>query len=206
MRKFILVCMFSSCFADGITSLNQFLLTKNNTISAKFKQVVFGYKKNQVSTGTMQVSRPNKFKWQYDNQGNNVGQEIISDGKKVFIIDKELEQVTYKDLGQTLDKSPAMLLAGSNDIKKYYVVINKPDASGLEWVELIPKGSNSNNGFQSVGMGFDKTTHVLSQMKFADNFGGHSQVDFYNLKFGIRFKEGEFKFVVPTGYDVVNGN
>ena len=206
MKKLILCCLFGSCFADGISSLNLFLQAKSNNISANFTQTVIGHKKNQISTGTMNISRPNKFRWQYNSQGSNVGQEIISDGKKVYIVDKELEQVTYKDLGKILDKSPAMILAGSNDIKQFYKIKNKPDANNLEWVELTPKVQNDNNGFQQVAMGFDKTTHNLMQMKFNDNFGGRSQVEFNNLKTERKYKDIDFKYTVPKGYDVVDGN
>ncbi|MBY0379616.1 MAG: outer membrane lipoprotein chaperone LolA [Burkholderiales bacterium] len=206
MRKLILYCLFGNCFADGISSLDLFLQAKSNNMSASFIQTVIGHKKNQVSTGTMNISRPNKFRWRYNNQGNNIGQEIISDGKKVYIVDKELEQVTYKDLGKTLDKSPAMILAGSNAIKNFYNIKNKADANNLEWVELTPKIQNDNNGFQLVAMGFNKTSHNLIQMKFTDNFGGHSQVDFSNLKTDIKYKDNEFKYIVPKGYDILNGN
>lgn len=193
-----------SCFADGVSALNQFLKIKN--ISANFKQTIFGHKKNQVSTGIMKISRPNRFKWQYDSQGNNVGQQIISDGKKVFIVDKELEQVTYKNLGQTLNKSPAMVLAGDNDIKKFYNVKNVVTNDGIDWVSLTPKVANDNNGFQEVLMGFNKTTHDLASMKFTDNFGGKSQINFTQLKVEVEYKKDEFEFVAPHGYDVIDGN
>lgn len=206
LRCLIMLSIATCSFADGISSLNTFLSVKNDVISANFKQTVFGHKKNQVSIGTMQIYRPNKFKWQYDNQGNNVGQQIISDGKKVYIVDKELEQVTYKDLGKTIDKSPAMILAGSNDIKKFYNIANLPDSNGIEWVGLTPKVAKDNNGFQAIAMGFNKKTHQLSSMKFTDNFGGKSQIDFYNLKIERTVKKDEFEFVAPHGYDVINGN
>ena len=47
--------------------------------------------KRWVSAWIMKIARPNKFEWKYDSQGNNVGQIMISDGKNVYIVDKELE-------------------------------------------------------------------------------------------------------------------
>jgi outer membrane lipoprotein carrier protein len=193
-------------FADGITSLEQYLNNKNGSISATFKQVVLGQKSNQISTGIMKIARPNKFVWQYDSQGNNIGQTMISDGKKIYIVDKELEQVTIKNLGTALDKSPATILAGSNDIKRYYNIAAKPDNNGMEWVLLTPKLQDDNNGFQLVAMGFNKLTHLLQQMNFTSSLGSKTELNFTNLKVGVKYKANDFTYVVPKGYDVIDGN
>ncbi len=206
MKK-LLLCLFIGCiYADGVSSLAQFLQTRNNSISANFTQTVIGHKKNQISKGYMEISRPNKFRWQYDNQGSNIGQLIVSDGKTVYVVDRDLQQVTYKTLGQTLDKSPAVLLAGSSDIAKMYIVTNMPNINDIEWVELKPKISSDNNGFQVVKMGFNIKTHLIEQMQFEDNFGGRSQVSFRDVKVGVKFKPNEFTYVVPSSYDVIDSN
>ncbi len=206
MKK-LLLCLFIGCsYADGVSSLAQFLQTRNNSISANFTQTVIGHKKNQISKGYMEISRPNKFRWQYDNQGSNIGQLIVSDGKTVYVVDRDLQQVTYKTLGQTLDKSPAVLLAGSSDIAKMYIVTNMPNINDIEWVELKPKISSDNNGFQVVKMGFNIKTHLIEQMQFEDNFGGRSQVSFREVKVGVKFKPNEFTYVVPSSYDVIDSN
>jgi outer membrane lipoprotein carrier protein len=207
VMKKLLLCLFIGCiYADGVSSLAQFLQTRNNSISANFTQTVIGHKKNQISKGYMEISRPNKFRWQYDNQGSNIGQLIVSDGKTVYVVDRDLQQVTYKTLGQTLDKSPAVLLAGSSDIAKMYIVTNMPNINDIEWVELKPKISSDNNGFQVVKMGFNIKTHLIEQMQFEDNFGGRSQVSFRDVKVGVKFKPNEFTYVVPSSYDVIDSN
>ncbi len=209
MRKLLLCVLTGSIlignvFADGVDSLQRFMQA-NKTLSAKFTQTVFGHKRNQTSTGSMEISRPNKFRWVYDNQGNNAGQLIVCDGKTIYIVDNELQQVTQKKLGQTLDKSPAMLLAGSSDIKVNYIVANKPEVNGVDWVSLKPKNSNDNNGFQVVDMGFDNVKHQLVQMNFTDNFGGKSQINFTNVKDSVKFKTNEFDYKAPKGYDTIDG-
>ncbi len=191
-------------FADGVTSLQKFMQA-NKTLSASFTQTIFGRKRNQVSTGSMEISRPNKFRWTYDNQGNNTGQLIISNGTTVYIVDNELQQVTQKKLGQTLGKSPATLLAGGADINKDYDVKNKPTVNSIEWVSLKPKNTNDNNGFQMVDMGFNSVSHQLVQMNFTDNFGGKSEIKFSKVKDGVTFKAHEFDYVVPKGYDTIDG-
>ena len=94
-----------NAFADGVAALNGFL--QNQMTSANFTQTVFGNKKNRVSTGLLEISRPNKFRWEYVEDG----QLIVSDGKTIYIYDKPLAQVTEKKLDSSIGKSPALLLA-----------------------------------------------------------------------------------------------
>jgi outer membrane lipoprotein carrier protein len=197
------VCIMTSIsYADGVKDLDIFLQQKNNAISADFAQTIYGKKKNKTSSGNMHISRPNKFRWQY------VGDEqlMISDGKHMYIYDKPLQQVTQKKLDGTLGKSPALLLAGGNDVKKNYTVKALPDSDGLEWVELLPKNVQDNNGFKKVEMAFKKSDQTLSAMKFTDSFDNKSRIDFTNVKYGVSFSANEFKFTPPAGVDVLKAD
>ena len=189
------------CYADAVQSLEKFL--HNRTLGANFTQTVYGKKKNRVTTGSMEISRPNKFLWQYDD-----GQSIISDGEKIYLYDKSLQEVTIKKLTQSLGKSPALLLAGGNDIKKYYTVVKKPDADNLEWVSLIPIANKvaDNNGFKLVDIGFNKQNQSLTQMKFVDGFDNKSSIEFTAVKVGVQYPNKTFMFKVPAGTDVINSN
>jgi NAD+ synthase (glutamine-hydrolysing)/outer membrane lipoprotein carrier protein len=189
-------------YADGIAALNAFLQNKNSTLSANFSQTVFGSKKNKTSNGVMEISRPNKFRWQY----NEEGQIIISDGEKIYIYDKPLQQVTEKKLDNSLGKSPALLLAGGSEIKKYYTVTAQPDSEGLEWISLMPKTVEDNNGFKVVQIGFTKTTQKLAQMKFIDSFNNKSIISFSQVKTGIRVPDSTFKFIPAKGVDIIQAD
>lgn len=197
----ISICILSGfANADGIKALDNFL--QNTSIAADFTQTVYGNKKDRISQGTMQIERPNKFRWEYVKDG----QLIVSDSKNMYIYDKPLQQVTAKKLNNSLGKSPALLLAGGNDIKKYYTITASPDSQGLEWVSLTPKNVNDNNGFKSVTMGFNKTTQTLSQMKFTDSFDNKSAISFTNVKTGVKVPASTFTFTPPKGVDVIQSD
>ncbi len=203
LKRTILIsaCLLASTVhADAIKSLDGFL--KNKQISGDFTQTVYGNKKNRVSIGTMQILRPNKFRWEYVKDG----QLIVSDSKNIYVYDKPLKQVTVKKLGSSLGKSPALLLAGGNDVKKNYTVAAGTQSADLEWVSLTPKNANDNNGFKSVAMGFAKKTKLLSQMQFTDNFDNKSQIVFTNVKVGVKVPEANFTFIPPAGVDVVKSD
>src|SRR5690349_11652470 len=83
-----------SAHADGISSLKNFY---NNThaVHANFYQVVTDKQGRKVQEvyGEMQLKRPNKFKWDYNKPYE---QQIVSDGKQVWLYDTELAQVTVR--------------------------------------------------------------------------------------------------------------
>lgn len=196
------VLVINLSYASGVKSLELFMHAKNDTMSANFTQTVFGKRKNQVTEGSMEIQRPNKFRWEYANGG----QLIISDGRQIYIYDSSLQQVTIKKLTKTLGRTPALLLAGGVDIKQVYKIVPEPDAGGLEWVLLDPKNSNDNNGFKSIALGFSKSDSQLAMMQFEDSFGDKSQIKFTNFKSQIKIPASEFKFVVAKGTDVVNAD
>jgi outer membrane lipoprotein carrier protein len=203
LKKIILIgtcVLVGTANADAIKSLDSFL--QNKQISGDFTQTVYGNKKNRVSVGTMQILRPNKFRWEYVEDG----QLIISDSKNIYVYDKPLKQVTVKKLGSSLGKSPALLLAGGVDVRKNYTVASGTQSADLEWVNLIPKSASDNNGFKSVAMGFAKNTKLLSQMQFTDSFDNKSQITFTNVKVGIKIPESNFTFTPPAGVDVVKSD
>jgi outer membrane lipoprotein carrier protein len=204
MRKLLCLILIVNgyVYADGILALDKFLQDKNSTISANFSQTVYGNKKNKVSTGTMEIKRPNKFRWQY----NGGGQLIVSDGETIYIYDKPLQQVTEKKFNGSLGKSPALLLAGGSDIKSFYVIKNDQESAGLEWVSLTPKNPDDNNGFQLIKIGFSKKTNLLAQMKLVDSFSNRSEISFSGVKTGIKIPNSEFQFVVVHGVDVIKSD
>jgi chaperone LolA len=198
MKKLLLVTLFcGSCYADS-TTLNEFLANAK-TFKADFSQTIVTGKKTKVTTGTMEISRPNKFRWEYIKDQ----QLIVSDAKNIYIYDKPLQQVTVKPLGQSIDKSPAALLSGANDIQKLYKISDESSINdGLNWVKIEPKAKNDNNGFQVVMMGFD-SGHKISAMKFTDTFGNKTDLKFSNVQTGINLPASDFDFVAPAGVDVL---
>ncbi|MDD3267024.1 MAG: outer membrane lipoprotein chaperone LolA [Burkholderiales bacterium] len=200
MKRIITVLLYGFIFnsyADS-ASLSKYL-GNMKTMKADFTQVIITGKKNRTSVGNMEISRPNKFRWEYTADQ----QLLISDSKDIYIYDKPLQQVTIKPLNKSIDKSPAALLAGSNDINKSYKISNLPDnGDKLAWFKIEPKVTNDNNGFQVVLMGFSADGKI-SSMKFTDTFGNETQLKFSNVQTGVNIPASEFKFTAPAGVDVL---
>lgn len=191
-----LVGLSFNVYADS-SRLRDFLAT-TQTMQADFTQTITLGKRSQISYGRMEIARPNKFRWEYIQDK----QLIISDGQKIYIYDQPLAQVTIKLLGQSIDKSPAAVLAGNNNIQNLYQVSDMPgQRNGLNWVKIEPRKISDNNGFQLVLMGFDKKQKLVV-MEFTDSFGNLTNLRFTNFKSSIKLAEKDFRFVVPAGVDV----
>src|SRR5687768_18560666 len=96
------------------SSLEQFKSFVSGTQSARadFEQKVYdrGGKLTQEAKGSFVFQRPGLFRWVY---AKPVDQLIVGDGQRVWIYDRDLNQVTVRKLSNALGSTPAALLAGS---------------------------------------------------------------------------------------------
>jgi outer membrane lipoprotein carrier protein len=200
MRALLLLLLMwlpGAANSSGIDALKTFL-SGTNTASARFAQMVLdrNMKMLQQATGTMEFSRPGKFRWEYHKPYE---QTIVGDGSQIWIYDKDLNQVTVRRLDRALGTSPAALLAGKNEIEKNYTLSNLGDQEGLEWVEAIPKTQDT--AFERVRLGFGKAG--LEAMELSDQFGQKTVIKFADLERNPKLSPETFKFTPPKGADVI---
>ncbi|MDR3395579.1 MAG: outer membrane lipoprotein chaperone LolA [Parasulfuritortus sp.] len=189
----------SCAMADAIQRLHDFA-KQTKTLQGTFNQVVYDRKnqKTQDASGEFYFSRPGKFRWVYSKPYEQL---IVGDGKKVWIYDADLAQVTEKKMDQAIGESPAALLAGSSEIDNFFNLKDIGQNNGLEWLEATPKGKDGT--FAWVRLGFKGST-VLS-MELKDNFGQTTLLKFSALKENDQLKPELFSFTPPKGADVLNG-
>jgi outer membrane lipoprotein carrier protein len=183
--------------ADGISSLKSFY-EKTQTIRADFHQVVTDRKGQKVQEvyGQMQLKRPNKFRWDYSKPFE---QQIMSDGKQVWLYDIELAQVTVRELSKALGSSPAALLAGEDSLDKNFKLVNAYRKDNLDWVSTNPKDKDS--GFDKISLGFKGD--VLQEMDMIDSFGHQTKIVFSKLEVNPAIDAKTFLFKTPKGVDIV---
>ncbi len=183
--------------ADGITSLKNFY-AKTNAMRADFYQVVTDKqgRKIQEVHGEMQLKRPNMFRWDYNKPFE---QQIISDGKQVWLYDTELAQVTVRALSKALGSSPAALLAGGDSLEKNFKLVNLPAKDNLDWVSANPNDADS--GFEKIALGFKND--ILQEMNLVDTFGHQTKIVFSKQSQNPVIETKTFLFKPPKGVDVV---
>ena len=199
MRYFLLSLLFVVAGAQA-AAVERFRTFVRNTQSARadFEQKVYDRndKVVQESKGSFVFQRPGLFRWVY---AKPVDQVIVGDGQRVWIHDRDLNQVTVRKLSNALGSTPAALLAGSADIEKAFELSDAGTRDGLEWLEARPREREA--GFERVRMGFD--ADGLRAMELVDHFGQTTRLRFVNLKRNPKVDKSEFRFEPPKGTDVL---
>jgi outer membrane lipoprotein carrier protein len=200
MRMLLVVLLWlpAVAAAAGVDLLKSFV-SQTASAKARFAQMVLdkNLKMLQQATGTMQFSRPGKFRWEYEKPYE---QTIVGDGSRLWIYDKDLNQVTVRKLDQALGASPAALLAGSNEIEQSYTLANLGHQEGLEWLEAVPKTRDT--AFERIRLGFSGST--LQAMELRDQFGQVTVIRFADLERNPKLGPETFIFTPPKGADVIS--
>jgi outer membrane lipoprotein carrier protein len=183
--------------AGGVDRLDVFM-KQTQAARGEFEQRIVNREKKvtQQSSGSLAFQRPGKFRWSYVKPYEQL---IVGDGSRVWIYDKELNQVTVRKLDQALGATPAALLAGSNDALNAFVLKDEGAREGLEWVEATPRDKEST--FERIRMGF--SAQGLERMELTDSFGQTTLLRFVGLQANPRLDANLFTFTPPQGADVI---
>ncbi|MDR2221100.1 MAG: outer membrane lipoprotein chaperone LolA [Methylobacillus sp.] len=197
---FLLAVFAVTARADDMQTFKNFFQS-TTSMRAKFHQTVVDNlgRKVQEVTGTMQLQRPGKFRWDYDKP---YVQMIIGDGKQVWMYDPELNQVTVRALDKMLGSTPAALLAGSKEIDNAFNLRSADNKDGLDWIIATPKEKDS--GFERVELGFKGT--MLQQMSMRDSFDQTTVIEFSAQEINPKIDDKSFSFTPPAGADVLRND
>lgn len=177
------------------------LLTNLNAVKADFTQIITDKNAKQIqqSVGQMSMQRPGKFRWDVKKPSKQL---VVTNGKKIWIYDPDLEQVTIRALTKEVGESPAMLLTNpSTTIEKDYQVESmKASAKDLQWFSLVPK--NQNSMFAKIKLGFNK--NQIREMELQDHIGHTTSIAFYNISMNPALSDTLFSFKPPSHVDVID--
>ncbi|BBL23433.1 MULTISPECIES: outer membrane lipoprotein chaperone LolA [Comamonas] len=208
MRKMISALALSVlplwALADGMGSLESFM-KESQAGKAQFTQTVTSPGRDgqpgrtKTSSGEFQFQRPGRFSFHYTKPFEQV---IVADGKTLWMLDKDLNQVTQRPQSQALASTPAAILASATDLnglRKDFNLGNAPDADGMEWVQAEPRSSD--NQLRQVRVGF--AGGKLAALDIVDSFGQRSLIRFSQLQLLPSLPASTFHFTPPAGADVL---
>ena len=199
MRLLLLLALLAAgaAHASGIERFKAYLHTTQSARAA-FEQKVYdrNHKLVQESAGTFVLLRPGRFRWAYDKPAEQL---IVGDGQRVWIYDRELNQVTVRRLTKALGSTPAALLAGSSDIEAAFELSDAGERDGLEWLEAKPREREA--GFDRIRVGLGSSG--VQAMELTDSFGQTTELRFSGLVRNPKVDLGEFRFEPPKGVDVL---
>jgi outer membrane lipoprotein carrier protein len=201
------------------------------TLRATFLQTLADAHGREIdrSTGTLIVARPGKFSWEIHPQGSSAGsgaagtgagpgagaasgpgagpgagQLMVADGRNLWFLDRDLQQVTVKPADAALSATPAMLLSGTVDVRKNFKITPAPKRDGLDWVMVEPQGTEAD--FRRALLGFEGKEAgppVLKRMILEDKLGQTATVMFDHVERNGHVAPEEVSFTVPPGVDVI---
>lgn len=197
LLAFALILPLQTLSAADAAVVLQEKLNQIKTMSAKFSQQVSA--KRRVlsnSSGSMALLRPGKFRW---DTKEPMPQLIVADGKKMWIYDVDLEQVTIKKQEKSIGGTAALFLSGYSDsVARDYKVSQKQNGARLEF---DMKAKDQEHGFKRIKMTFDKNTLVA--MELYDQLGQVTQVKLKQIKINPKLSSSLFQFKPPAGVDII---
>lgn len=194
----LLLSPMTAVKADTLAKLNTFL-SELETFSAAFEQQLLNEYGEilEKSVGVVYLRRPGMFHWSY---WEPFLQQIISDGQTLWVYDEDLEQVTIRDVLQSIDDTPAALLSGEVELEKHYIIVELQQQQGVDWLELTPRDIDSQ--YRTLRLGF--RDEQLAGMMLFDNLGQETIISFKNPKKNPSLDRGQFQFSPPDGIDVID--
>ncbi len=183
--------------ADGKARLDAFFKGLK-TMRAEFVQTLVDAEQRvkEESEGVLLLERPGRFRLDYSKP---YSQLYVADGTRIWMYDKDLEQVTVRPQDEALGSTPAMLLSGSEPLERNFTLQELGDHEGFTWIDLKPKEKDAS--FAYIRLALDG--EVIRAMEMVDSFGQMTRLFFHTVNRNPKVDAGAFRFTPPPGVDVV---
>jgi len=182
--------------------------------SADFQIRTLENKKEKTMRGKCHYKRPGKIRYNFLEPD---GDEIVSDGKILYIYIKKLNAVGKQDL--TLDKknsSGPVFTANSPDglnrlFKKYHYkfdIIEQPrlafEKDPTKYFVLDLDQRERIGGFEKMKLYVDSESYLIKKATAMDGRGKETTISFSNINFEDELEDGLFNFHMSGNAKIVN--
>lgn len=174
------------------------LLEQAKSMTGNFSQITLDVTgtRLQETSGDLAMKRPGLFRWHTSAPNEQL---LISDNKKIWLYDPDLEQLTIQKMDQRMSHTPALLLSGNvSEIQKDFNISSKQAGKLISFL-LTPK--NKDSLFNSLSLTFLDNT--VNSMILVDNVGQRTSIAFKNIKMNVPVDNKLFKFEPPKGTDII---
>lgn len=183
---------------DATSQLSQ-LLSGFHTYQATFRQTTFDSEERviQQSRGRIMIKRPGRFRWETNIPTNQI---IITNGKTLWVYNKDLSQASKQPLAKRTNINPASLLSGSiKDLKQNLTITSSPN-DGTVVFELVPRIKKDLN-FKWIRLKFFQKQ--LTEMTVLNNLEERSIFQFKKIKINQLLADHLFEFKPSRDVDVI---
>ena len=174
------------------------LLGSAQTLQGRFSQLTLDATgtRLQESSGLMELKRPGMFRWVTEPP---MDQELVSDGKTVWLYDPDLMLVTIQAMDERMTHTPALLLSG--DVKQISASfeIQHSENAGTDEFLLTPRARDTL--FDSLRLSFKD--NLINDMQLNDAVGQRTNILFMSIRMNEPLDDSHFRFEIPAGVDVI---
>lgn len=150
----------------------------------------------EQSQGRLWLSRPGRFRLHYVNPYDQL---YVADGERMWMYDRDLEQVTVRQQSDALGGAPALLMTASDPLEENFTIEELGLHEGYHWLELKPLERDSNFDFVRLAI----EDHTLRAMEMVDGFGQTTRLLFERVERNPGLRDETFRFTPPPGVDVI---
>jgi outer membrane lipoprotein carrier protein len=177
---------------------------KMTDLRAEFSQTAFNKSLNQnlPAQGTVYLKKGGKLRWEYSQP---TPQEIVSDGKKLWVYTPTLNQVNVGEAPEVLAGPAGSFLAGLGKLREHFSVrflnpAQPADAEGNYVLDLTPKHPLPT--LSRLVLAVDKEFQ-LKKAVVHDQFENTVTMTFAKLAVNSNLPDKLFTFVPPQGVATV---
>jgi outer membrane lipoprotein carrier protein len=178
---------------------------KVTDLRADFTQVATNKSLGQdiKAEGTVYLKKGGKMRWDYKSPAP---QQIVSDGKALWVYTPELNQVNKGDAPKALAGPAGSFLAGLGRVREQFTVrflnpANRVDAAGRPVLDLTPKEPTP--FLTRLVLAIDPKDHVVRQAVLYDQFQNTVTMSFTRVAINPGLSDSLFTFTPPKGVAVV---
>ena len=150
----------------------------------------------QAIDGQVWVQRPGFFRWHGHAPLN---QEIVSDGKRSWFYDIDLQQVIVRDFDPALARTPLLLLSGNPANLQTAFEVHAYNREGERSFDLTPRAADSL--IERLELTFQG--RELRSIRMNDTLGQRTYIEFQDAIRNAPIDPQRFRFQVPQGVDLI---
>jgi len=201
MRPFLFLLMLivaHATAADSARSRMEAFSHDLKSITADFSQSVTDAngRRGDGSNGTLALQAPRQFRWETHKPYQ---QTIVADGKRVWVYEPDLQQVTVRSQSSEEAHSPLTVLTDLSQLDSQFTASESGERDGLAWLKLVSKAAEPE--FEYAELGF--SAHDLDRMVFKDQLGNTTEISFSDWKRNPHLAADTFTFTPPKDVDVI---
>jgi outer membrane lipoprotein carrier protein len=183
---------------DEVWAAYQRRWASTRTYTAAFKQriQVEGIGGDVESAGNFYFSKPDLMRWDYlDGQPQN----LIGDGKWIWVYQPDLEQAYKVDYKAAFGKGGLVALLANRDglTARYRLTLLEGDS--LVRIRLTPKADVG----ETLEIAMEPETFDLRSVVIRDPAGSVTFVQFDEVRRNVALDDALFRFTPPKGIDVI---